>query len=211
MAHSQTSLKVIKDAISWHINCEFCGQFLSQGWKFRKFCRIFLELFFLLFYKKQEKRKLGPDGREFLYVPLKGSLSRSPFSGPPWELPTTTGEEICGSVSLLLLFIFFNIVACVKGAIGIRLFVYWSTINDFMVWDSKALFNVFLLFELHLRRLFINEQQQHTKHNIPDLTFLRVSWPWTGSVAKRCSLKLPDLQLHGQPTAARTWLFKSAR
>jgi hypothetical protein len=72
----------------------------------------------LIDYKKQEKRKLGPDGREFLYVPLKGSLSRSPFSGP-WELPTTAGEEIWGSVSLLLLFIFFNIVACMKGSIWI--------------------------------------------------------------------------------------------
>lgn len=31
--------------------------------------------------RKQENRKLGPDGR-VLYVP-RGSLSRSPFSGGP--------------------------------------------------------------------------------------------------------------------------------
>lgn len=73
-----------------------------------------------MFYKKQEKSKLGPNGR-FLYVPLNGSLSRSPlFSGAP-ELPATAGE-MCGSVNLLLLFIFFNIVAC-------DIYTHWDFFN----------------------------------------------------------------------------------
>lgn len=110
MAHSQIILKsrvkILISEASWSVfllvgASDFwnCRRFDDSGWRV---------------YKKQEKRRLGPDGR-VLYVPLNGcSLSRSPFSGSPWELPTTAGEEIWGSVSLLLLFIFFNIVACMK-------------------------------------------------------------------------------------------------
>jgi hypothetical protein len=63
----------------------------------------------VLYYRKQEKSKLGPNGRFLLYAPVNGSLSRSPFSRS--GAPATAGE-MCGSVNLLLLFIFFNIVAC---------------------------------------------------------------------------------------------------
>lgn len=102
------------------------------------------------FYKKQEKRRLGPDGR-VLYVPPKGcSLSRSPFSASPWELPTTAGEEIWGSVNLLLLFIFFNIVACMK--VQWRGKSFKNTIKVDCLRLSRAY--VFSKFILHLRRCY---------------------------------------------------------
>lgn len=115
---------------------------------------------FCFLYKKQENRKLGPDGREFLYVPLKGSLS--PFSGP-WELPTTAGEEIWGSVSLLLLFIFFSIVACMKmGSI-------WMVLVIRFVWDSKERFSKTFLFE------FGNSDDVRLNNNIQNTIFF---WIW---------------------------------
>lgn len=116
-------------------------------------------------YKKQENRKLGPDGR-VLYVPVNGSLSRSPFSGPPWELPTTAGDEMWGSVSLLLLFIFFNIVACVNFQLK---FLVKTSSETF----QRIVLNMLLSIHLYLR-FWLNNNKQNT---IFLIRHFYIGWP----------------------------------